>query len=155
MGFLNKMKTALGGDDPALMATGLLGRGEIMDVTVTGSSVQHGGAPPEQICVFQLMVFLDDTPPFPAQVRKRVPVYALANITPGNSVVAVRVDPNDHSRVGIDFSIPAPEVRLARNPANMTAAEVLERGDPCEAVIVESKALGVKSPSGFDMYAFL
>lgn len=78
MGFLNKMRTALGGDDSALMASGLLGRGEIQDVGVTGSSVQTGGAPPEQICVFQVLVYLDDTPPFPAQVRKRIPVYALA-----------------------------------------------------------------------------
>jgi len=155
MGFLNKMKTALGGDDPALMATGLLGRGEITDVTVTGSSVQHGGAPPEQICVFQLMIYLDDAQPFPAQVRKRVPVYALANLTPGNSVVAVRVDPNDHSRVGIDFTIEAPVVRLARKPGDLSAQDVLDQGSPCEVVIIESLPLNVKNQSGLDVYAFL
>jgi hypothetical protein len=156
MGFLNKMKTAFGGDDSELMANGLLGRGEIEDVAVTGASVQHGGAPPEQVCVFQLTVYLDDTPPFPAQVRKRVPVYALANITPGNAVVAVRVDPNDHSRVGIDFTIEAPSVRLANKPGDVSAHEILERGSPCEVVIIESLALNVKSSlSGLDIYAFL
>jgi hypothetical protein len=75
MGLLGRMKTAMGGDDPQLMASGQLGRAEVMNVQVTGASVQHGGAPPEQVCVFDLMVYLDNTPPFPAQARKRVPVY--------------------------------------------------------------------------------
>src|SRR5271166_6177653 len=110
MGFLNKMKTAMGGDDPQLMAMGMLGRGEVANVQVTGASVQHGGAPPEQVCLFDLMVYLDNTPPFPVQVRKRVPVYALSDIQPGRTVVAVRVDPNDHSRAGIDFSVEPPTV---------------------------------------------
>lgn len=154
MGFLNKMKTALGGDDQALMANGLLGRGEIQDVRVTGSSVQSGG-PPEQICVFQVIVYLDDIAPFPAQVRKRVPVYALANFTPGQSVVAVRVDPNDHSRIGIDLSVPPPVVRLPKTPGALTAKDILEQGNPCEVVIIQSQPLGAKSPTGLDMYAFM
>jgi len=155
MGLFNKVKTALGGDDEALMTSGLLGRGEIQDVRVTGSSVQVGGAPPEQICVFQILVYLDDTPPFPAQVRKRIPVYLLGNLTPGQSVVAVRVDPNDHARVGIDFSTEPPAVRLTRKPGELSAKDVLERGSACEVVIVQSQPLGAKNPSGLDMHAFL
>jgi hypothetical protein len=155
MGFLNKMKTAMGGDDPALMASGLLGRGEIMDVQITGGSVQHGGAPPEQICVFEVMVYLDDAQPFTAQVRKRIPMYALANIQAGQTVVAVRVDPNDHSRVGIDFAIEAPVVRLARKPGATSAQDVLDQGRPCEVVIIEFLPLNVKNQAGLDMYAFL
>ncbi len=156
MGFLSKVKTALGGDDSALMANGVLGRGEIQDVRITGSSVQVGGAPPQQVCIFQVMVYLDDTPPFPAEVRKRVPVYALANLRPGQSVVAVRVDPADHSRVGIDFSVEPPAIRLAQTPGKITAQDILDQGEPCQAVIVESQPLGVKSSkSGLDMYAFM
>lgn len=156
MGILGKMKTAFGGDDPQLMANGQLGRAEVMNVRVTGSSIQSGGAPPEQVCAFELMVYLDDTPPFPAEARKRVPVYALANIQPGQTVVAVRVDPADHSRVGIDFSVEPPSVRLASTPGKISAQEVLERGDSCEAVIIQSQPLGVKSSvSGLDMYAFM
>ncbi|MGE5135431.1 MAG: hypothetical protein ACM32E_21290 [Gemmatimonadota bacterium] len=155
MGFLSKMKTAFGGDDSDLMANGVPGRGEILNVQITGSSVQVGGAPPQQVCVFQVMVYLDDTPPFQAEVRKRVPVYALANLQPGQSVVAVRVDPADHTRVGIDFSVEPPVVRLAKTPGKITAAEVLEKGDPCEAVIVQFQPLGVKNTIGLDMYAFM
>lgn len=156
MGLLGRMKTAMGGDDPQLMASGQLGRAEVMNVQVTGASVQHGGAPPEQVCVFDLMVYLDNTPPFPAQARKRVPVYALAEIQPGRTVLAVRVDPADHARVGIDFSVEPPTVQLAQTPGKITAQDVLDRGSPCEAVIIQSQPLGVKSSlSGLDMYAFM
>ena len=154
MGLLRRVKAALGSDDPGLMTGGLLGRGEIQDVQVTGTSVQSGGGPPEQVCVFRVLVYLDDTPPFPAQVRKRVPVYALANIRPGRSVVAVRVDPGDHSRVGIDFTTEPPVVRLAGQAGHLTAQDVLDQGVPCEAVIIEYQPLGAKSSSGLDLYAF-
>jgi hypothetical protein len=156
MGFLNKMKTALGGDDSQLMISGQLGRAEVMNVQITGTSLQSGGAPPEQVCLFELMVYLDDTPPFSAQVRKRVPVYALTDIQPGHTVVAVRVDPADHARVGIDFSVEPPTVRLAKKPGQLSAQDVLDRGSSCEAVIIQSQPLGVKSStSGLDMYAFV
>jgi hypothetical protein len=156
MGFLNKMKTAMGGDDPQLMTFGQLGRAEVNNVQVTGASIQHGGAPPEQVCVFDLTVYLDDTPPFNAQVRKRVPVYSISEIQSGNTVIAVRVDPTDHMRVGIDFSVEPPSVRLAKKEGQLTAQELLERGSSCEVVIVQSQPLGVQSSvSGLDMYAFL
>ena len=156
MGFLNKMKTAMGGDDAQLLATGQLGRAEIMNVQISGTSVQHGGAPPEQVCVFDLLVYLDDTQPFNAQVRKRVPVYAISEIQPGQTVVAVRVDPSDHSRVGIDFSVQPPVVRLAQRAGQVRAQDILEQGNPCEVVIIQSQSLGVKSSlSGLDMYAFM
>jgi hypothetical protein len=156
MGLLGKMKTAMGGDDGQLMASGQLGRAEVMNVRVTGTSVQHGGAPPEQVCVFDLMVYLDNIPPFQAEVRKRLPVYLLSDIQPGRTVLAVRVDPADHSRVGIDLSVEPPTVQLAQTPGKITAADILDRGSSCEAVIVQSQPLGVKSSvSGLDMYAFL
>ncbi len=155
MGFLNKMKTAIGGDDQQLMLMGQLGRAEVMNVQITGTSVQHGGAPPEQLCLFDLVVYLDDTPPFQAQVRKRVPVYAISDIQPGRTVVTVRVDPSDHSRVGIDFSTEPPTVRLAQTAGKITAQDILDRGTACEVVIIASQPLGVKSSiSGYDMYAF-
>jgi hypothetical protein len=156
MGIFGKMKTAFGGDDPQLMATGQLGRGDVTNVQMTGTSMQSGGSPPEQVCVFDLMVYLDNTPPFPAQVRKRIPVYALGQIQPGHTTVAVRVDPSDHSRVGIDFSVEPPVVQLASTPGKMTAQEVLASGESCQAVIIQFEPLGVKSSiSGLDMYAFM
>ncbi len=156
MGFLNKMKTAMGGDDAQLLATGQLGRAEITNLQISGTSVQHGGAPPEQVCVFDLLVYLDDTQPFNAQVRKRVPLYSISEIQPGQTVLAVRVDPSDHSRVGIDFSVQPPVVRLAQRAGQVRAQDILEQGNSCEVVIIQSQSLGVKSSlSGLDMYAFM
>ena len=155
MGLLKKMKGSFGGDDSELMANGLLGRGVVQDLKITGSSVQVGGQVPQQVCVFDLVVYLDDTEPFQAQVRKRIPVYTIANITPGATVVAVRVDPNDHTRVGIDLSTEPPDVRMAKGSGQGTAADILANGNPCEAVIVQFQPLGMKNPSGLDMYGFV
>jgi hypothetical protein len=154
MGLFSKMREAVGGDDHDLMASGQLGRAVVQNFSVRGTSVQIGGMPPEQVCEFDLLVYLDDTPPFPAQVKKRIPQYAISQFVPGQTVVAVRVDPQDHSRVGIDLTVDPPEVRMAAASSQGSAAELLERGTPCEAVIVESQPLGLKSPAGLDMYAF-
>lgn len=121
---------------------------------ITGMSVQMG-AMPEQVCDFELMVYLDDTALYVANTKKRVPQYALGQIIPGQSILAVRVDPNDHAKVGIDFSVDPPEVRIAAGTAKATAASILATGNPCQAVIIMSEPLGMKSPSNFDIYAFV
>lgn len=55
MGFIKKLKTSIdtsfGGDDPELMASPLIGAAVVENMQITGSSVQRGGAPPEQVCV--------------------------------------------------------------------------------------------------------
>jgi hypothetical protein len=154
LGIFKKIKEAAGGDDSDLMTNGQLGRAVVQNVAVKGMSVQYGAMPPEQVCEFDLLVYLDNTPPFPAQVKKRVPQYAIGQFVPGQTVVAVRVDPQDHSRVGIDLTVEPPEVRMAASAAHGSAADLLATGTPCEAVIVESQPLGLKSPTGLDMYAF-
>lgn len=74
MALFKKMKQAFGGDDRELLESGQLGRAEVMDVAIKGMSVQHGAMPPEQVCEFKLQVYLDDTAPFEAITRKRVPI---------------------------------------------------------------------------------
>jgi hypothetical protein len=153
MGLFSKMKQAVGGDDSDLMANGQLGRALVQDIAVKGMSVQMGAMPPEQVCEFTLLVYLDDTPPFQAVVKKRIPQYAIGQIIPGQTVVAVRVDRADHTRVGIDLNTDPPEVRMAAGSAQGSAAELLASGTPCEAVIVEYQPLGMKNPKNVDMYA--
>jgi hypothetical protein len=41
------------------------------------------------------------------------------------------------------------------DPNTGSAAQILEYGVPCYAVIVQSQAMGMRSSSGKDMYAFL
>jgi hypothetical protein len=77
-------------------------------------------------------------------------------MTPG-ATVAVRVDPNDHSRVALSLGEQPPTVTLASSgDANTgSAARIMEYGVPCKAVIVQSQPMGMRSSSGKDMYAFL
>jgi hypothetical protein len=42
----------------------------------------------------------------------------------------------------------------AGDPNTGSAAQILELGTPCKAVIVESQSLGMRNPKGDDMYAF-
>jgi hypothetical protein len=155
MGLFSKMKQSFGGDDPDLMANGQLGRGVVVNVRVAGASVQHGAMPPEQVCEFDLQVYLDDTPPFDATTKKRVPQYAISQFVPGQTVVAVRVDAADHSKVGIDLTTDPPEVRVAAGSQRGSAAELLANGTPCEAVIVQFEPTGLKNAQEVDIYAFL
>jgi hypothetical protein len=37
----------------------------------------------------------------------------------------------------------------------MRAARILEYGSPCQAVIVQSQPMGMRSSTGMDMYAFV
>lgn len=158
MGFIKKLKTSIdtsfGGDDPELMASPLIGAAVVENMQITGSSVQRGGAPPEQVCVFALKVFLDETDPYEAQAKKRLPQYVIAQISPGASEVTVRVDPNDHSRVAIDLATETPKIRLKAQPGQLTVADIMTQGVAAQGVIVDSGPLGVTNSKGLDMYKF-
>jgi len=154
MGLFSKMKQSFGGDDPDLMANGQLGRAVVVNVRVVGASVQHGAMPPEQVCEFDLQVYLDDTPPFDTTTKKRVPQYAISQFVPGQTVVAVRVAA-DHSKVGIDLTTDPPEVRMAAGSGQGSAADLLANGTPCEAVIVQFQPTGLKNQENVDIYAFM
>jgi hypothetical protein len=57
---------------------------------------------------------------------------------------------------GPAVSAEPPDLWLAQTSGNLTAQEILQRGSSCEAVIVQSWPLGVKSPvSGLDLHAFV
>jgi hypothetical protein len=150
MGLLSKLT---GGTDTKLLANGRPARGVIVDVALTGSTVQMGGGFVERICVFTVEVTLDGQPPYHAQIRQRIPEIQIPQIQPGNTMVMVKVDPSDPTKAAIDWSTPAPKVTMT-NTGRMTAADIIASGLACEAVIIESRPLGMQNPSGIDMYAF-
>jgi hypothetical protein len=152
MGLLSKLT---GGVDSKLLSTGRLGRGIIVTVTPTGSTIQTGNGFVERICVFTLEIHLDETPPFNATVRQRVPEIRLSEIQPGNTTVSVRVDPTNAANVAIDFATPPPTIRTAAASGNNSAAYILANGTVCEVVIVESQPLGRTNADGIDLYAFM
>ncbi len=154
MGLFSKLKAATGGVDGDLLAHGILGRGTIASVDLTGMAVSMG-VDEYRVCEVTLQVNLDNRPAYTAKCRQRIPIYVLGQLQPGSTVVAVRVDPTDPSKVAIDFNTEPPTVTMAREPGQSSAADVLRTGIPARAVIVASQPLGMRNPEGVDVYAFM
>jgi hypothetical protein len=158
MGFMDKIRAVGGGVSPELLQNGTLARGEVVNVEMTGMSVSRGDqvATEKQVCNVTLKVMMDNTPPFEAKVHQGIPVLVLRDLQSGSAVVAVRVNPNNHQEVAIDFNSDPPTVTMSQEGPNRgSAAELLATGTPARAVIIQSEPLGMRSPAGLDMYAFV
>ncbi len=157
MGFLNKMRNLTGSVPKELLEGGLLGRGIIVSVQQT--SVSTGADfDPAHVCVFTVEVALDNEPRYTATCRQAVRATILPQLMMPGATVAVRVDQQDHSRIALSLGEQPPVVTIAATPGDPktgSAARILEYGEPCTAVIVETQPLGMRNPKGDDMYAFL
>ena len=135
------------------MKNGLLGRGQITGFKQT--SVSTGGEDnPSPVCIFTVQVALDNVPPYEATCRQGISMMSLPQLASGGAVVAVRVNPDDHSEIAIDLGTAPPVVAMAAQAGQETAADILAKGSVARAVIVQSQPLGMKSPTGLDMYGF-
>jgi hypothetical protein len=144
----------IGSADSSVIQNGILGRGEITNVTMSGMTLQTGNGLVERKCTITANVFLDNTPMFEAMIVQRVQEIVIPQLSSGSAVVAVRVDPSDHSRVAIAFGTPVPEVTLARSSDTAhSAAYLLEHGTPVKVVLVGDQPLGKKNADGIEMYA--
>lgn len=152
MGLFSKIKQAVAGTEAGDIHDAVLGRAVITGVQVSGTSITTGNIE-QHVCTFGLEVALDDTPRYAATCRQRIPVWTMAQIQPGATTVAVRVDRTDPSRVAIDWETPAPTVRLPQSPGG-GAAEVLARGLDCRVVVQQFQPLGMTSAAGVPVYAF-
>ena len=156
MGLFNKMRTLTGSVPKELLENGLLGRALIVNIQQT--SVSTGADfDPSHVCVFTVEVSLDNEPRYTATCRQAVRATVLPQLMMPNAAVAVRVDPNDHSRIALSLGEDPPVVTMASSgdPNTGSAARILEYGVPCKAVIVQSQPMGMRSSSGKDMYAFV
>ncbi len=151
MGWLGNL---LGSADSSVIQNGILGRGEITGLTMSGMTLQSGNGLVERKCTITMNVYIDNVPMFPATVVQRVQEIVIPQLSSGDAVVAVRVDPADHSKVAIDFASDVPEVTLAA-PADPThsMAYLLANGKPIKVVLVGDQPLGKKNPEGIEMYA--
>jgi hypothetical protein len=156
MGLLNKMRNLTGSVPKELLERGQLGRGIIVSVQQTGVST-GADFDPAHVCVFTVEVALDNVPRYTATCRQAVKTALLAQLMMGGATVAVRVDPNDHSRIALSLGEEPPTVTMASSgdPNTASAARILEQGIPCKAVIVQTQPLGMRNPKGDDMYAFM
>ena len=156
MGLFGKMRNLSGSVPKKLLENGLLGRGIITGVKQTSVSV---GADfnPAHVCVFTVEVTLDNVPRYTATCRQAILATVLPQLISGEPTVAVRVNPDDHSEIALSLNEAPPTVTMAAGgDANTgSAAEILEYGEDCRAVIVQSQPLGTRNQAGKDMYAFL
>jgi hypothetical protein len=153
MGIFKKIKSAVAGVDAGSIDNAVLGRGVIVAVQPTGTTITTGNLE-QRICVFQVEVALDDTTPYVATCRQRIPMWTMAQIQPGATTVAVRVDAANPAAIAIDWDTPAPTVRLPQAAAQGSAADVLANGDPCRVIIQQFQPLGMTNPAGLPLYAF-
>ena len=156
MGLLSKMRDLTGSVSKELLQQGQLGRGIVVSVQQT--SVSTGADfDPAHVCVFTVEVALDNVPRYTATCRQAIRATILPQLMMPGATVAVRVDPNDHSRIALSLAEEPPTVTMASaGDANTgSAARILELGVPCKAVIVQTQPLGMRNQRGDDMYAFM
>jgi hypothetical protein len=124
-------------------------------VQLTGTTVQTGNGLVQRTCLFTVEVSLDGRAPYTATCKQRLPEIQIPQIQPGNTTVAVRVNPADPAQIALDFSTEPPMVTTPGGVGNHSAAEILATGQPGRAVIVEFQPLGKRNPTGVDLYAYL
>jgi hypothetical protein len=152
MGFLKKLKDMSGAPSKGLLQNGLLGRGVITGVEATRVATGPEGFE-KRVCVVSLEVALDNTPVYQASVRHAFSPLDMAQLVPGHSVVAVRVNPSDPQEIALDLATEPPTVTIKGEGAS--AADVLAQGDSVRAVIVQTSPLGMKNQAGVDVHGFV
>src|SRR5690242_9641510 len=138
------MRELSGSVPKELLEQGLRGRGIIVSVQQTGVST---GADfnPAHVCVFTVEVALDNEPRYTATCRQAVPATILPRLMTPGTMIAVRVDPNDRSRIALSLGEEPPTVTTSSSDPNTgSAARILQEGVPCKAVIVEMQPLGMR-----------
>jgi hypothetical protein len=157
MGFfgdlLNSANEALGGADADVIQNGILGRAEVVGIDASGMTLQIGNGLVERKCTLTLNVMIDGQQPWQTQVTQRIQEVYIPQLSAGGAVVAVKVDPNDHSKVAIDFDTPVPEVTLPASEGQNSAAWILEHGKPITVVLVANQPIGVKNAKGDPVHA--
>lgn len=170
------------GTDRQLLSTGLLGRGLITSIEQTNTTVGSRQTLNYQVvCDITLEVTLTGRPPYSAALQQGVRMDALASTTAGETVVVVRVDPNDATCVVIDYAltlvptsteptvsgpwsqasksvtITAGSVINLRHPEPSqrgSAADVLTTGNPVRVELLQCAPYPAKGHDGNDVYLF-
>jgi hypothetical protein len=117
MSLVTKMRNLTGSVPTELLEHGLLGRGIIASVEQTAVSTGPD-FDPAHVCVFTVEVALHNTPRYSASCQQAVNATALPQLMLSGATVAVRVDPDDHSRIALS---------LCEEPQTVT---IVGQGDP-------------------------
>lgn len=152
MGFFDDLAAGFskmtGGVDEQLLATGVLARGEVLGMDLSGTTVQVMNGLVERTVTFTLTVLMDGHPAFQATCSQRVQEVLIPQLQQPGVVLAVRVDPADHTKVAIDFASQPPEVTMAESTGPGSAKDILANGKPIVVVLVTNEPTGIKSHKG-------
>ena len=152
MGFFDdigdSIRDVTGGTDKELIETGILGRADLLAVDVSGTTMQFGNGLVERKCTFNLQVYLDGEAPYPATCIQRVQEVYIPQLIPGQTVLAVRVNPADHAEVAIDFASEIPNVKVKASEGKDSAAWVLANGTDAKVVLISNQPMGLTSAAG-------
>jgi hypothetical protein len=130
-----------------LMATGILGRGAVVDAqqVPTGQLVS---------CVVTLGVRLvDGTPSYRATTQVSLSPENAARLIPQQTLLTVRADPNNHQRVAISLSEPTPTVIIDDPSVTAPTTRALREGSSCQVQIVAHAEQFLQLPTGEDLMA--
>jgi hypothetical protein len=92
------------GVEPKRLAAGMLAQGQVLSVDAVGRSWSDGpGGLPAPFCNLTIQVRLEGVPPYEATFEQSIPGMKVSQVQTPGAVVAVRVNPDDHADVAIDF----------------------------------------------------
>ena len=104
-GSVQRLRSKFGLTDKKLLRDGLVAQGRVLKVQRT--SIVIGIAQKFQVCQVELDVELDGYPPYTATCLHPIHQRELEHFERGGEVVVVRVDPDDHDNVALDFAADA------------------------------------------------
>lgn len=131
---------------------GVPGRAEVLGITPSGTTITIGDDLEMRVCTFQLRIILDGQAPFDVTVTQRAPEVYLPQLMGPATALAVRVDPDDHSRVAIDFDRQAPVVRMPESTGPGSAADILANGAEVTVVVQGYAPMGILNHAGEPVY---
>lgn len=152
MGFFDDIadsfRSAVGSVDGDLLTNGLLGRADLLGVDISGMTLQVANGLVERKATFTLQVYLEGETPYQATAVQRIQEICIPQLVPGQTVLAVRVDPADRTKVAIDFQTEVPNITVKAGEGHDSAAWILANGSDAKVVLVASQPMGLTSSAG-------
>jgi hypothetical protein len=130
-----------------LAQNGILGRGALVSVATN---------PIGELVDCQLTVgvrLVDGTPSYRADCRVSLSAENAAKLVPQQTLLTVRADPNDHSRIAVSLTEPTPSITINDPAVVDPPARALRDGVPCQITLVQYGEQFLRLPTGEDLYA--
>jgi hypothetical protein len=130
-----------------LAENGIPGRASVVDVqkSPAGSLVD---------CALTVGVRLvDGTPSYRPSCHVPLAPEQADKVIAGQTILTVRADPNDHSRVAVSLTEPTPVVTVTDPSAIDPLARALRDGAPCRVVLLAHQRQWLQTPDGDELYA--